>query len=384
MNAISSGELELGILGGGQLGKMLIEAASDWNIQCHVLDPDPKCPCALLAPNFVCGSFKDYETVYQFGKNLQKITIEIEHVNVEALFQLEKEGKEIFPKPEVLKLIQDKGKQKMFYEDNVLPTANFQIIENKTELINLIREEKVIFPFVQKSCTAGYDGKGVIVIKGQSDIDDLLEGECVIEDVIDFEKELAVIVARNTNGETKCFPVVEMEFHKEANLVEFLFAPAHIDNTTAEKAYKIAIDCIEAFNMYGILAVEMFLTKEGEILINEVAPRAHNSGHHTIEANYTSQYEQLLRCIFNIPLGSTGTRSSSVMINILGDENFSGEAKYLGLKNCLQMEGVYVHLYGKKITKPFRKMGHVTIIGSDEKVLREKANFVKETLKVQS
>ena len=384
MNAISAGELELGILGGGQLGKMLIEAASDWNIQCHVLDPDPDCPCALLAANFVCGSFKDYETVYQFGKNLQKITIEIEHVNVEALFQLEKEGKEIFPKPEVLKLIQDKGKQKMFYEDNGLPTANFQIIENKSELINLIREEKIIFPFVQKSCTAGYDGKGVSVIKGHNDIDDLLEGECVIEDVIDFNKELAVIVARDTKGVTKCFPAVEMEFHKEANLVEFLFAPAHIDNSISEKAYKVAVDCIEALGMYGILAVEMFLTKDGEILINEVAPRAHNSGHHTIEANYTSQYQQLLRCIFNIPLGSTGQRSKSVMINILGDENFSGEAKYLGLKDCLDKEGLYVHLYGKKITKPFRKMGHVTIIGENENLLRENANFVKQTLRVQS
>ena len=384
MNAISAGELELGILGGGQLGKMLIEAASDWNIQCHVLDPDPNCPCALLAANFVCGSFKDYETVYQFGKKLQKITIEIEHVNVEALFQLEKEGKEIFPKPEVLKLIQDKGKQKMFYEDNGLPTANFQIIENRAELINLIKEEKIIFPFVQKSCTSGYDGKGVNIIKGQDDITDLLDGECVIEDVIDFEKELAVIVARDQSGVTRCFPAVEMEFHKEANLVEFLFAPAHIDAGISETANKIATACIEAFDMYGILAVEMFLTKAGEILINEVAPRPHNSGHHTIEANYTSQYEQLLRCIFNIPLGSTGLRSKSVMINILGDENFSGEAKYSGLKDCLEKEGVYVHLYGKKITKPFRKMGHVTIIGNDEKILREKANFVKETLRVQS
>ncbi len=381
---ISSGDLNLGILGGGQLGKMLIEAASDWNIACHVLDPDPNCPCSNLAAHFVCGSFKDYETVYQFGKNLQKITIEIEHVNVEALIQLEREGKEIFPKPEVLKLIQDKGKQKMFYEDNGLPTSNFQIIENKEELINLINEEKIIFPFVQKSCTAGYDGKGVAIIRGDEDIPDLLEGECVVEDLIDFEKELAVIVARNKDGVISCFPAVEMEFHKEANLVEFLLAPANISGAIKQKANEVAEACIKAFDLVGILAVEMFLTKQGEVLINEVAPRPHNSGHHTIEANFTSQYGQILRCIFDIPFGSTAVRSKSVMINLLGEEGYNGEAKYVGLKESLQLEGVYVHLYGKKMTKSFRKMGHVTILGDDEKILRQKANFIKSNLRILS
>ncbi|MFI5173015.1 MAG: 5-(carboxyamino)imidazole ribonucleotide synthase [Chitinophagales bacterium] len=384
MNPVTSGELQLGILGGGQLGKMLIEAASNWNISCHVLDPDPECACAHLAYSFTCGSFKDYETVYNFGKDLQKITIEIEHVNVEALFQLENEGKDIYPKPEVLKIIQDKGKQKLFYEDNDLPTANFQVIENKAELIELIHEKKILFPFVQKSCKAGYDGKGVSIIRSESDLDKLLDGECVIEDIIDFEKELAIIVARNKDGNTICFPPVEMEFHPEANLVEFLFAPAHINNSIEAKAETIAMDCISAFGMTGILAVEMFLTKDGEILINEVAPRAHNSGHHTIEANFTSQYEQLLRTIFDIPLGSTAMRGNAIMVNILGEDGFTGEAKYEGLKECLKEEGLYVHLYGKKITKPFRKMGHVTIIGEDESLMREKADMVKKKLKVIS
>lgn len=384
MNSISTGELQLGILGGGQLGKMMIEAASNWNIQCHVLDPDPECACAHLAFKFTCGSFKDFDTVYKFGKDLQKITIEIEHVNVEALFQLEQEGKEIYPKPEVLKIIQDKGKQKMFYEDNDLPTSNFQIIDHKAELLELIKEEKVQFPFVQKSCKAGYDGRGVAIIRNENDLNILLDGECLIEDLIEFEKELAVIAGRDSKGNIICFPAVEMEFHKEKNLVEFLFSPALINELIAAKAETAAIECIRSFDLIGILAVEMFLTKNGEILINEVAPRAHNSGHHTIEANYTSQYEQLLRCIFDIPLGSTKMRSPAIMINILGEEGFNGEAKYEGLKECLKEEGLYVHLYGKKITKPFRKMGHVTIIGDDENELRKKARFVKENLRVRS
>lgn len=384
MNSVASGELQLGILGGGQLGKMLIEAASDWNISCHVLDPDPECACAHLAYKFSCGDFKDYETVYNFGQNLQKITIEIEHVNVDALLQLKHEGRDIYPDPEILKIIQDKGRQKSFYEDNELPTSNFQIIENKEELIELIKEEKIIFPFVQKSCRSGYDGKGVAIIKTENDLYKLLEGECVIEDIVDFEKELAVIVARGSDGKIICFPPVEMEFHPEANLVEFLLAPANINKEIEEKAYSVAEDCINAFGGTGILAVEMFLTRQGVILINEVAPRPHNSGHHTIEANYTSQYQQLLRTIFNLPLGSTVIRGKSVMVNILGEDGYTGEAKYEGLNDCLKVEGLYIHLYGKKITKPFRKMGHVTIIGDDEMVLREKAKMVKEKLKIKA
>ncbi|MFN0275826.1 MAG: 5-(carboxyamino)imidazole ribonucleotide synthase [Chitinophagales bacterium] len=384
MNAISSGDLKLCILGGGQLGKMLIEAASNWNIQCFVLDPDPACSCAHLAHEFTCGSFKDYETVYNFCQKAEKITIEIEHVNVDALLLLKREGKQVFPDPSALKIIQDKGKQKSFYEDNELPTSNFQIIDSKEELLELIEEEKINFPFVQKSCEAGYDGKGVQVVKNENDFVNLLDGESVIEDLVDIEKELSVIVARDAEGNTTCFPPVEMEFHPTANLVEYLLAPANISPEQKNTAEQIAIKTISELNITGILAVEMFLTKNGEILINEVAPRPHNSGHHTIEANYVSQYEQLLRCIFDIPMGSTKARSSAIMINLLGEENFTGEAKYVGLKECLQMEGVYVHLYGKKTTKPFRKMGHVTILAENILLAKQKAKFVKDNLRVIS
>lgn len=382
MQTLDNSKLELGILGGGQLGKMLIEAGSDWNVRCHVLDPDPEASCAHLAHTFVCGSFKDYDTVYQFGKQLDQITIEIEHVHVGALMQLEQEGKRIYPQPGVLAVIQDKGKQKMFYEDNDLPTSAFQFIDSKDELIKLIEEDKLSFPFVQKTCAAGYDGKGVAVIRSKADLDKLLDGESIIEDLVDIEKELSVIVARNAKGATACFPVVEMEFHPKANLVEFLLSPAHITAQQEQAAIDIAVRCIEAFDMQGILAVELFLTRSGEILINEVAPRPHNSGHHTIEANYTSQYQQLLRCILDLPLGSTAARAHAVMVNVLGAEGYAGEARYAGLPECLALEGVYVHLYGKKMTKPFRKMGHVTIIGQNEQVIRERAAFIKDNLRV--
>ncbi|MFN3939922.1 MAG: 5-(carboxyamino)imidazole ribonucleotide synthase [Chitinophagales bacterium] len=382
MQSVKTGDLKLGILGGGQLGKMLIEAASNWNIQCYVLDPDPECPCAQLATHFTCGDFNDYDTVYAFGKLLPKLTIEIEHVNVEALRQLKAEGNEIFPDPDILKIIQDKGKQKMFYEDNELPTAYFQLLENKKEIEALVQEGKINLPFVQKTCKAGYDGKGVQVIRSTGDLAHLLEGESVIEDLIEIETEIAVIVARDTHGNTRCFPPVSMEFHPTANLVEFLSAPANISHENWKKAEDIAVRTIEAFQMVGVLAVEMFITKDKEVLINEVAPRPHNSGHHTIEANYTSQYEQLLRCIFHFPLGSTRMRSNAVMVNLLGEAGFSGNAVYSGLLQCLDKEGVYVHLYGKKNTKPFRKMGHVTVIHNNMDTAKEIAQFVKQQLKV--
>jgi len=382
MQAVESKDLSIGILGGGQLGKMLIEAANDWNIRCHVLDPDPEASCARMAWEFQCGSFKDYQTVYAFGKNLDRITIEIEHVNTEALLQLEREGKRIFPQPGVLQVIQDKGKQKAFFEDNGLPTSNFQIIDSKEELIELLEEDKLSYPFVQKSCTAGYDGKGVAIIRSKTDGHLLLDGPSVIEDLVNIDKELSVIVARDLHGVMACFPVVEMEFHPQANLVEFLHAPAHLSKAIEEKAITTALQCAEAFELHGLLAVEMFLTQQGEILINEVAPRPHNSGHHTIEANFVSQYQQLLRCIFELPLGNTRPKHRAMMVNLLGEEGFTGNAKYIGLQECLALEGVFVHLYGKKITKPFRKMGHVTVIGEDEEIMREKARFVRDNLRI--
>ena len=384
MQQVKGHDLTLHILGGGQLGKMLIEAASDWNIRCHVLDPDPDCSCSRLAWQFTCGSFKDYDAVMAFCADAHYITIEIEHVNTDALRDLKAQGKQVFPDPDMLDIIKDKGKQKSFYAEHGIPTSPFTLYDDADAIRQAVASGTRTLPFVQKSCTAGYDGKGVQVVRTKDDLDKLLPGASLAEELIPFEKELAVIVARSTNGDTKAFPAVEMEFHPTANLVEFLLSPAHINSELEQKAQQLAVRTIEAMNLYGVLAVEMFLTADGDILVNEVAPRPHNSGHHTIEANITSQYQQLLRSIFGFPLGSTALTTTSMMVNLLGEDDYTGEAIYEGLPECLAIEGVYVHLYGKKITKPFRKMGHVTIVDSDAAKAREKANFVKDNLKIKA
>ncbi|MEZ5052953.1 MAG: 5-(carboxyamino)imidazole ribonucleotide synthase [Chitinophagales bacterium] len=384
MQQVKGHDLTLHILGGGQLGKMLIEAASDWNIRCHVLDPDPDCSCSRLAWQFTCGSFKDYDAVMAFCAEAHYITIEIEHVNTDALRDLKAQGKQVFPDPDMLDIIKDKGKQKNFYAEHGIPTSPFTLYDDADAIRQAVASGTRTLPFVQKSCTAGYDGKGVQVVRTKADLDKLLPDASLAEELIPFEKELAVIVARSTNGDTKAFPAVEMEFHPTANLVEFLLSPAHINSELEQKAQQLAVRTIEAMNLYGVLAVEMFLTADGDILVNEVAPRPHNSGHHTIEANITSQYQQLLRSIFGLPLGSTALTTTSMMVNLLGEDGYTGEAIYEGLPECLAIEGVYVHLYGKKITKPFRKMGHVTIVDIDTAKAREKANFVKDNLKIKA
>ena len=384
MQQVKGHDLTLHILGGGQLGKMLIEAASDWNIRCHVLDPDPDCSCSRLAWQFTCGSFKDYDAVMAFCAEAHYITIEIEHVNTDALRDLKAQGKQVFPDPDMLDIIKDKGKQKSFYAEHGIPTSPFTLYDDADAIRQAVASGTRTLPFVQKSCTAGYDGKGVQVVRTKDDLDKLLPSASLAEELIPFEKELAVIVARSTNGDTIAFPAVEMEFHPTANLVEFLLSPAHINSELEQKAQQLAVRTIEAMNLYGVLAVEMFLTADGDILVNEVAPRPHNSGHHTIEANITSQYQQLLRSIFGFPLGSTALTTTSMMVNLLGEDGYTGEAIYEGLPECLAIEGVYVHLYGKKITKPFRKMGHVTIVDSDAAKAREKANFVKDNLKIKA
>ena len=384
MQQVKGHDLTLHILGGGQLGKMLIEAASDWNIRCHVLDPDPDCSCSRLAWQFTCGSFKDYDAVMAFCAEAHYITIEIEHVNTDALRDLKAQGKQVFPDPDMLDIIKDKGKQKSFYVEHGIPTSPFTLYDDADAIRQAVASGTRTLPFVQKSCTAGYDGKGVQVVRTKDDLDKLLPSASLAEELIPFEKELAVIVARSTNGDTIAFPAVEMEFHPTANLVEFLLSPAHINSELEQKAQQLAVRTIEAMNLYGVLAVEMFLTADGDILVNEVAPRPHNSGHHTIEANITSQYQQLLRSIFGFPLGSTALTTTSMMVNLLGEDDYTGEAIYEGLPECLAIEGVYVHLYGKKITKPFRKMGHVTIVDSDAAKAREKANFVKDNLKIKA
>jgi 5-(carboxyamino)imidazole ribonucleotide synthase len=371
---------KLGILGGGQLGRMLIQEAINYNLTTLVLDPDTDAPCKHVANYFECGSITDYDTVYKFGKKADVITIEIEKVNIEALEQLEKEGKLVFPQARVIRLIQDKGVQKQFFKENDIPTAPFQLANTKEDMLH----SHIAFPYMLKQRRDGYDGKGVMRINSAADLEDAFDSHCLIEEIVDFEKEIAVIVSRNSNGEVKTFPMVEMEFNAEANLVEFLISPSTYPEYIQERAETIAKNIAAALNITGLLAVEMFVTRDGEILVNELAPRPHNSGHQTIEGNYVSQFGQHLRSIFNLPLGDTRSISNAVMINLLGEKGHEGVAKYEGMEKIMGLEGVYVHLYGKKYTKPFRKMGHVTIVDQNREAAIEKANYIKETLKVIS
>ncbi len=373
-------ELKLGILGGGQLGRMLIQEAINYNLTTLVLDPDPDAPCKHIANKFECGSITDFDTVYEFGKKADIITIEIEKVNIEALEQLEKEGKLVFPQSRVIRLIQDKGVQKQFFKENDIPTAAFQLVNSKNDLSS----GNFPFPYILKQRKDGYDGKGVMKINNLADIDHAFEAPSLIEELIDFDKEIAIIVARNANGDMKTFPMVEMEFNAEANLVEFLISPSTYPQDIHDRAEKIALNIASALNITGILAVEMFVTKNGEILVNELAPRPHNSGHQTIEGNYVSQFEQHLRAIFNLPLGDTRSITNAIMINLLGEKGHDGLAKYDSLEKIMSIDGVYIHLYGKKYTKPFRKMGHVTIVDQNREQAIEKARYVQKTLKVVS
>lgn len=369
----------IGVLGGGQLGRMLIQSGINLDLNFHILDPDPQAPCAQIA-RFTQGKLTDYETVMAFGNTCDIITIEIENVNTKALTDLEKAGKKVFPQPAVIELIQDKRLQKQFFTDNQIPTAPFMLVSNKEDVI----KQTHFLPAVNKLGKEGYDGRGVQVIKTESDLHKAFDAPGLLEKWIPFEKEIAVIVSRNAMGEVAAYPAVEMVFHPEANLVEYLFSPAQIDAKISNRAEAIARKVITELNMIGLLAVEMFVTKEGEVLVNEVAPRPHNSGHQTIEGNVTSQYEQHLRAILNLPAGSTALRAPSAMVNLLGEEGFTGNACYEGLEEMLKVEGIHVHLYGKKITKPYRKMGHVTIVDSNPDSLKKKANFVKQTLKVKA
>lgn len=367
----------LGILGGGQLGKMLLQKAADFNMNTHVLDPDENAPCRHLCKVFNHGDFRDYDAVMAFGNECDILTIEIENVNIEALYELEKLGKKVFPQPHIIAMAQDKGKQKQFYADHQLPTAPFYMVNNKEQI------KKDRFPIVQKLCKGGYDGKGVKILRSENDLADAFNEPSVIENCIDIDKEIAVITARNTDGRIKTFPVVEMLFNKEANLVELLFSPSALSDIQQQRAVEIAENLIKDLGMVGLLAVEMFVTKTGEILINEIAPRPHNSGHHTIEANAVSQFEQHLRAIYNLPLADTSVRSAAAMINLLGEKNYTGDAIYEGLDKALQAGHVHIHLYGKKTTRPFRKMGHATITPTVEEAI-SLARQVQQVLKIIS
>lgn len=370
----------LGILGGGQLGRMLIQSAINYNLTIHILDPDADAPCKDLCNHFVQGSLTDFDTVYEFGRNCEVLSIEIEHVNTQALYQLEKEGKKIFPQPHIIELIQDKRKQKQFYLDNGIPTSPFVLTETRSD----VKQHLDFLPAVHKLGRDGYDGRGVQLIRAAEDLDKAFDAPGLLEKFVDFEKELAVIVARNEKGEVKTFPSVECAFHPVHNLVEFLFSPAAISPETDQQAQALALEVIEKLDMVGLLAVELFVTKTGEILVNEIAPRPHNSGHHTIEANFTSQFEQHLRAVMGMPLGDTGIRSAAAMVNLLGEDGYTGEALVEGLDEAINEPGVYLHLYGKKLTKPFRKMGHVTVLEVDVDRLKQKAQRIKELIKIKA
>ena len=391
MNYFSS-DFKLGILGGGQLGKMLLAETRKFDIQTYILDPSAEAPSQYGATKFFQGSLMDFDTVYQFGKMVNLLTIEIENVNLDALDKLEEEGLPIYPSPKTLRLIQNKGRQKDFYVENNIPTSPHQRFVDLNALKNAVTssdtETSVEMPFVWKCAQFGYDGNGVKIVKSLSDLDNLPNVECIAEQMVPFKNELAVIVARSVSGEVKTYPVVEMEFHPEANQVEYVICPARIDEKVAQKATEIALKVSEAFNHVGLLAVEMFHSEgseeDDEILVNEVAPRPHNSGHYSIEASYTSQFENHLRAILDLPLGNTDSKVAGIMVNLVGEEGFSGQVVYENIEKIMAIDGVTPHIYGKRETRPFRKMGHVTIVNENMVEARKIAEEVKNSIRVIS
>ena len=381
---IETSNFKLGIITGGQLGKMLIQEASKWAIDTAVLDNDEECPARAIATHYVKGSHLDFDAVYQFGKTVDLLTFEIESINVEALKKLKSEGVNIQPDPYILELIQDKGLQKQFYSQNSIPTSDYTLYETDTAIQEAIQKGELHFPFVQKLRKGGYDGRGVAVVNGPDDLNKILPGASLVEHKVEIFKEISVIVARNKDGQVMCYPVVEMVFDHKANLVDKLVCPSTITDEQSEKALRIASEIITLMDMQGLLAVEFFIDSKGEVLVNEMAPRTHNSGHHSIESIVTSQFEQHLRAILNLPLGSTQQMMPAVMVNVLGAEGYEGPVLYEGIRECMAIDGVNIHLYVKKITKPYRKMGHVTIVSDTIERALEKAEIVQKLICVKS
>ncbi|MBE0391972.1 N5-carboxyaminoimidazole ribonucleotide synthase [Flavobacterium sp. PL0002] len=383
MNYFSS-DFKLGILGGGQLGKMLLSDTRKFDIQTYVLDPSDEAPARIACNKFYKGDLMHFDTVYQFGKMVDVLTIEIELVNLDALEKLESEGVKIYPSPKTLKAIQNKGKQKDFYVENGIPTSKHLRFVDIADLTKALEKDELEFPFVWKCAEFGYDGNGVKIVRSTLDLINLPDVECIAEDMVPFKNELAVIVCRNPSGEIKTYPVVEMEFHPEANQVEYVICPARIDDKVAKKAIAIALKVSESFDHVGLLAVEMFQTEDDEILVNEVAPRPHNSGHYSIEASYTSQFENHLRAVLNLPLGNTASKVAGVMVNLVGAEGYEGQVVYENIEKIMAIDGVTPHIYGKRQTRAFRKMGHVTIVNENMAEARRIAEEVKKTIRVIS
>ena len=374
----------IGILGGGQLGKMLLNTTRQWDINTHVMDPNELAPARLGSNIFVQGDLMDYQTVVDFGEKVDILTIEIENINAKALADLEKRGVQVYPQAEIIQIIQNKCRQKEFYINRSIPTAPFQLFDSKEKIKDAIVRGLVSFPFVWKSESMGYDGYGVKIIRSNQDLETINESGCIAEDLVNIDKEIGVIVCRSVSGETVSYPSVEMEFHPTANQVEYVMSPSRITKNIEKRVQEVARKVSNAFQHVGLLAVELFLTKEGEILVNEVAPRPHNSGHYSIEASYTSQFEQHIRALLDLPLGNTENKLSGVMINLVGANNHHGPVHYKNIEHILAIEGVSPHIYGKKQTHPFRKMGHITIVNKDLKIARQIAEQVKETIQVIS
>ena len=370
----------LGILGGGQLGKMVLDVSNRWGLKVYVLDSNIECPSSKLCSKFFVGDLMDFDTVVQFGQNVDLITIEIENVNVEALKFLESKGKKVFPQPRVIEIIQDKSKQKEFYIDNEIPTSSFRSCNGIEELKSLISKGEISYPFIWKASKMGYDGYGVNKISDNKSLEKLSDCHCIIEELISIKKEISVMVGLRESGEILNYPVVEMEFNKDSNQVEYILSPAQISQELKIKAEKLACNIAEKFKICGIIAVEMFLTNQDEILVNEVAPRPHNSYHFSIEGSYTSQFEQFLRAILDLPLGSTKILQNSVMVNLVGEKNSKGIVEYKNFDQIIGIEGVNPHIYGKLETKPNRKMGHITIINEDIEIAKTIAKEIKETI----
>ena len=370
----------IGILGGGQLGKMILDISNRWDLKVFVLDPNKDCPSSKLCSKFFKGDLMDYDTVVEFGKNVDLISIEIENVNVEALKFLESQGKKVYPQPGVIEIIQDKSKQKAFYTKNEIPTSPFKSCDGVEEVKTLIMKGDISFPFIWKASKMGYDGYGVNKISNNKDLKKLADCHCIIEDVISIKKELSVMVSSRESGEIVNYPSVEMEFNKTSNQLEYILSPAQISNELKIKAEKLAVIVAEKFKISGIIAVEMFLTADNELLVNEVAPRPHNSYHFSIEGSYTSQFEQFLRAILDLPLGSTNILMNSVMVNLVGEKDSKGVVVYKNFDQIIGIEGVNPHIYGKVETKPNRKMGHVTIVNKDINAAKALAKKIKETI----
>lgn len=371
---------KIGILGGGQLGRMLLQAAANYPVETHVMENDDECPAAHLCRYFVKGDIRNFDAVYNFGKALDAITIEIENVNIDALEKLESEGVKVYPKPAVLRTIKNKARQKQYYSTHQIPTAAYVVLQSVKEIQN----HPQLLPAVQKSAEGGYDGRGVQTIDTLADSVKGFDEESVLEKKVAIKKEIAQIVAVDNNGKTVLYPPVEMVFNPSLNLLDYQLCPADIPQAVLWKAEAIALSVVRNFQSPGLFAVELFVDENNDVLVNETAPRVHNSGHHTIEAHYSSQFDMLWRIMLNYPLGNTKKLFSSVMVNIIGSEGQTGVPVYEGLEDVLKIDNAFVHLYGKLQTKPGRKMGHITVLSDEKADLTHKANKIRQTLKVVS